>query len=187
MSDRKKLFDLLLERSFLFREDGFRLSSGKISPYYLDCKKTTLCSKALPLVGKLLWTAIEDLEIEAVGGLAIGADPLVAAVCFQAGLEGKNLEGFVVRKESKVYGTKQWLEGKVFAGMRCVILEDVVTTGASSLKAAQKALEAGLQVQAVVTLVDRDEGGREAIRKEGLDFRAIFHIEEFLAKRGITI
>ncbi len=186
MSERQKLFELLYERSFLYRKEGFRLASGKISPYYLDCKKTTFCSNALPLIGKLLWEEIKDLDVEAVGGLTLGADPLVAAVCFQAGIEGKNLEGFIVRKEPKFYGTEQWLEGRVFAGMRCVILEDVITTGASSLKAVKKAREAGLSVEAVVTLVDRGEGGKEAIQKEGLHFKAIFNIEEFLAKRGLT-
>ncbi len=186
MSDRQKLFELLFERSFLYREEGFLLASGKKSPYYLDCKKTTLCAEALPLIGKLLWEEIRDFGVEAVGGLTLGADPLVAAVCFQAGLEGRELEGFIVRKEAKGHGTKQWLEGRVLAGMRCAILEDVVTTGGSSLKAVRRAKEAGLQVVAVVALVDRVEGGEEAIRKEGLEFKAIFRIEEFLNRRGVS-
>jgi len=185
MSERKKLFELLFFRSFLYREEGFVLASGKVSPYYLDCKKTTLSAEALPLIGRLLWEEVKSFEPDAVGGLTLGADPLVAAVCFQAGLEGNPLEGFIVRKEAKGHGTGQWLEGRVEKGMRAVILEDVVTTGGSSLKAVRRAREAGLSVVAVVALVDRREGGEEAIKKEGLAFKALFSIEEFLKNQGL--
>ncbi len=186
MSQREKLFELLFERSFLYREEGFVLASGKKSPYYLDCKKTTLCAEALPLLGHLLWEEVRPFDPEAVGGLTLGADPLVAAVCFQAGLEERPLEGFIVRKEAKGHGTGQWLEGLVQKGMRAVILEDVVTTGGSSLKAVARAREAGLEVVAVVALVDRGEGGAQAIEKEGLAFRAIYHVEAFLKRQGVT-
>ncbi|WP_022853532.1 orotate phosphoribosyltransferase [Thermodesulfatator atlanticus] len=182
MSERKKLFELLLKRSFMYREEGFRLASGKISPYYLDCKKTTLCAEALPLIGKLLWLLAKDFAPEAVGGLTLGADPLVAAVCFEAGLLGQKLEGFIVRKEPKGHGTQSFIEGFVKPGMKTVILEDVVTTGGSSLKAADRAKEAGLEVLAVVALVDRKEGGREAITSYGLSFASVFEIDEFLSR-----
>ncbi len=181
MDPKKRLFELLYERSFLYREEGFKLASGKISPYYLDCKKTTLSSEALPLVGKLLFEEAWKFSPQAVGGLTLGADPLVAAVCFEAGLRGFLLEGFIVRKEAKGHGTKRYLEGNISAGMRAVILEDVVTTGASSLKAAQRAREAGLEVLAVVALVDRKEGAEEALKAHGLPLRSVFQIEQFLA------
>ncbi len=181
MDLKKKLFELLYERSFLYREEGFKLASGKVSPYYLDCKKTTLSSKALPLIGKLLWEEAQRFMPQAVGGLTLGADPLVAALCFEAGLRGLPLEGFIVRKEAKGHGTGRYLEGNISPGMRAVILEDVITTGGSSLKAVRHARDAGLEVKAVLALVDRDEGGREAIEAEGLELVSLFHIKEFLA------
>ncbi len=183
MNERETLFRLLFERAFLYSEEGFRLASGKISPYYLDCKKVTLSAQALPLIGRLLWERVKAYAPRAVGGLTLGADPLVSAVCFQAGLEGVNLEGFIVRKEAKGHGTGRYLEGLVEPGWPCVILEDVVTTGASSLKAVERAQEAGLKVQAVVALVDRREGGQEAFQKAGLSFEALFGIEEFLSQQ----
>ena len=181
MKARDELFRLLLERSFLYSEEGFKLASGKISPYYLDCKKTTLSAKALPLIGKLLWDRVKAFSPEAVGGLTLGADPLVAAVCYEAGINGVALEGFIVRKEPKGHGTKKYLEGNIRPGLKAVILEDVVTTGGSSLKAVWRAKEAGLEVVAVVALVDRQEGGREAITSQGLSFETIFTIDEFLS------
>lgn len=182
MNDREKLFKLLFERAFLYSEEGFLLSSGKRSLYYLDCKKVTLSAEALPLIGRLLWEKAQRFAPEAVGGLTLGADPLVAAVCFQAGLSGYPLEGFIVRKEAKGHGTGRFLEGFLRSGMKCVILEDVVTTGASSLKACQRAQEAGLEVKAVLALVDRKEGGREAFEAQGLFFEALFEIDEFLSR-----
>ncbi|AEH44355.1 orotate phosphoribosyltransferase [Thermodesulfatator indicus DSM 15286] len=179
-NERQKLFELLFERSFLYRPEGFRLASGKISPYYLDCKKTTLCAEALPLIGKLMWQEVKNFTPEAVGGLTLGADPLVSAVCFQAGLEGTPLEGFIVRKEAKGHGTQNFIEGAVKKGMKAVILEDVVTTGGSSLKAVSRARDAGLEVLAVVALVDREEGGLEAIKAQGLSLISLFTINEFL-------
>ncbi|NPB09020.1 MAG: orotate phosphoribosyltransferase [Thermodesulfobacteria bacterium] len=180
--ERKALFELLFERAFLYSEEGFRLASGKISPYYLDCKKVTLSARAFPLIGRLLWERAQKFSPQAVGGLTLGADPLVSAVCFQAGLEGHPLEGFIVRKEAKGHGTGNFLEGFVQPGWRSVILEDVVTTGGSSLKAVKRAQDAGLDVVAVIALVDRKEGGKEAIERAGLDFEAIFDIEEFLSR-----
>ncbi|NPA49429.1 MAG: orotate phosphoribosyltransferase [Thermodesulfobacteria bacterium] len=182
MDPKEKLFNLLYERSFLYREEGFKLASGKVSPYYLDCKKTTLAAEALPLIGKLLWQEVKRFSPEAVGGLTLGADPLVAAVCFEAGLAGQKIEGFIVRKEAKGHGTRRFLEGNVAPGMHAVILEDVVTTGGSSLKAVSRAREAGLEVRAVVALVDREEGGREAIAAEGLELVSLFRIRDFLAR-----
>ncbi len=185
MSLQEKLFELLLERSFLYSEQGFVLASGRKSPYYLDCKKTTLYAQALPLIGHLLWEESKKFDPDAVGGLTLGADPLVAAVCYAAGLEGYGIEGFIVRKEPKKHGTNQWIEGKIEKGMRAVILEDVVTTGKSSLQAVSWAQKAGLKVVAVIALVDRQEGGKEAILQQGLAFQALYNVEAFLKAQGI--
>jgi len=176
---KAKLFNLLKERAYLFKKEGFRLSSGRISQHYLDCKQVSLFSEALPLIGRLLWEEVKKFRPSAVGGLTLGADPLVAAVCFTAGLEGYPLEGFIVRKEAKGHGTQRYIEGRVRPGMRAVILEDVVTTGASALKAAQRAQEFGLEVLAVVALVDREEGGKEALSAQGLPLQALFTLREF--------
>ncbi|HIE32806.1 MAG TPA: orotate phosphoribosyltransferase [Thermodesulfobacteriaceae bacterium] len=176
---KEKLFKLLKERAYLFKEEGFRLASGRISQHYLDCKQVTLYSEALPLIGRLLWEEVKTFEPEAVGGLTLGADPLVAAVCFAAGLEGYSLEGFIVRKEAKGHGTQKYIEGHVRPGMRAVILEDVVTTGGSALKAYERAKEFGLDILGVVALVDREEGGKEALSERGLILRALFTLREF--------
>ncbi|QJA06850.1 orotate phosphoribosyltransferase [Thermosulfurimonas marina] len=177
---KEALFELLKSRAYLFKPQGFRLSSGKVSPHYLDCKQVTLYSRALPLIGRLLWEEARGFEPQAVGGLTLGADPLVAAVCLAAGLERVELEGFIVRKEAKGHGTGRYLEGHVRPGMRAVILEDVVTTGASALKAAQRARDFGLSVVGVVALVDRQEGGRERLAAEGLPLRSLFTLADFL-------
>ncbi len=177
---RERLFNLLKERAYLFREEGFRLSSGRISQHYLDCKQVTLYSGALPLIGRLLWEEVRSFEPEAVGGLTLGADPLVAAVCFAAGLEGIALEGFIVRKEPKGHGTRKYLEGHVRPGMRAVILEDVVTTGGSALRACERAEEFGLRVLAVVALVDRGEGGQEALARKGLPLKSLYTLKDFI-------
>ncbi|MBX6423534.1 orotate phosphoribosyltransferase [Thermosulfurimonas sp. F29] len=181
---REKLFRLLKERAYLFREEGFRLASGRVSRHYLDCKRVTLFSEALPLLGRLLWEEVREFEPEAVGGLTLGADPLVAAVCFAAGLEGYTLEGFIVRKEPKGHGTQRYIEGHVRPGMRAVILEDVVTTGGSALKACGRAEEFGLKVLAVVALVDREEGGAEALSERGFPLRSLFRLRDFSNPAG---
>ncbi len=177
--EREKLLDLILERALLYDpQKGFTLSSGKRSTYYFDCKRVTLFSPAVPLIGKAIWEKIEEEEIHAVGGLTLGADPLVLAVCAYAGLKGIPVEGFIVRKEPKQHGTQRWIEGYVSPGMRVLIVDDVVTTGGSVLKAIERAEEAGLEVARVVVLVDREEGGREAIVSRGYAFSAVFTFSE---------
>lgn len=176
---KEKLLDLLLERALLYDPiEGFRLSSGKISTYYFDCKRLTLSSRAVLLIGEALWEKVKDLKVQGVGGLTLGADPLVMAVCAYACLKNIPLEGFIVRKEPKKHGTQRWLEGYVHQGDRVVIVDDVITTGKSVLQAIEKAEDAGLEVVKVVVLVDREEGGREKIVNQGYDFSAVFSFTE---------
>jgi orotate phosphoribosyltransferase len=165
---RARLLELLTRLSYEQRE--VTLSSGLKSNFYIDCKQTVLGAEGHFLVGTLFGRVIEERapEVEAVGGLTMGADPLASAVSTMSYLSGRPLQAFYVRKEPKGHGTGQWLEGikSLRPGMPVAILEDVVTTGGSALKAIVRAREFGLKVALIVGLVDREEGGREALERE---------------------
>jgi orotate phosphoribosyltransferase len=165
---RARLLELLTRLSYEQRE--VTLSSGLKSNFYIDCKQTVLGAEGHFLVGTLFNRLIQEHapEVEAVGGLTMGADPLASAVSTMSYLSGRPLQAFYVRKEPKGHGTGQWLEGikSLRPGMPVAILEDVVTTGGSALKAIVRAREFGLKVALIVGLVDREEGGREALERE---------------------
>jgi orotate phosphoribosyltransferase len=164
---RVRLLSLL--RELAFERRTLTLSSGRTSDFYIDCKRVTLTAEGHFLVGQLLNAVIDRVApaAEAVGGLTLGADPLVSATSLMSFLAGRPLAGFLVRKEPKGHGTGQWLEGGALRrGMPAVILEDVITTGASSLRAIERARAADLTVVHVVALVDRDEGGRQAVEQQ---------------------
>jgi len=173
---RKRLQQIILERSFKLGE--FTLSSGKKSDYYVDCRTTTLHPEGALLVGRLLLPLALEFGADSVGGLTLGADPVVAAVISESARQGTPLRGFIVRKKAKEHGRGRGIEGNLEEGDRAVIVEDVVTTGGSALKAVEAAREAGAEVAAVVAIVDREEGGREAIEREGLEVRALFTASE---------
>jgi orotate phosphoribosyltransferase len=183
-SARTNLLGLLAERAY--RHGSFTLASGRSSHHYVNCKPVSLSGPGLALLGRLLLAQVEDGAI-AVAGLTLGADPLVSAVAMQAALEGRSLDALIVRKEAKGHGTGAWLEGPLPApGSRITVLEDVVTTGGSALKAVRQLQEAGYVVERVVAIVDRQEGGAEAMVAAGLDLRSLFLLEEVaaLAKAG---
>lgn len=165
---RARLLELLTRLSYEQREVTLR--SGLKSNFYIDCKQTVLGAEGHFLVGSLMNRVIQDRapQVEAVGGLTMGADPLASAVSTLSYLAGRPLPAFYVRKEPKGHGTGQWLEGvkSLRPGMPVAILEDVVTTGGAALQAITRAREFGLQVALIVGLVDREEGGREALEKE---------------------
>lgn len=165
---RVRLLELLKRLSYEERE--VILSSGQKSNFYIDCKQTVLSAEGHFLVGWLFGQLIAERapEVEAVGGLTMGADPLASAVSTVSYLGQKPLSAFYVRKEPKGHGTGQWIEGRKLLrpGMPVAILEDVVTTGGSALKAVERAREFGLKVALIVGLVDREEGGREVLEKE---------------------
>ena len=174
MTDRERLKQIILERSYERRL--VKLASGRESDFYFDGKQTTLHSEGGYLTGKLFYEAIRDVEgVQAVGGITLGADPIATATSIAAFLAGQKLHAFIIRKEPKGHGTGQWLEGRknLPPGTRVVIVEDVVTTGGSSMKAVRRAEEEGLTVLGIVTLVDREEGGRENIEAEGYWLRTI--------------
>ena len=164
---KTRLLDMLVTKSYRRADTPcFRLASGKLSDFYIDCKATTLCGQAMPLVGEVFAHQLPD-GVDAVGGLTMGADPIAHAIAHYSASHGKPVNAFSVRKEPKKHGTRKWIEGSVERGSRVVVLDDVVTTGGSTIDAIRKCREEGLRVVAVMALVDRqEEGGLEAIRRE---------------------
>lgn len=175
--DREALI-ALFETKALKRGD-FTLASGKKSSYYLDGKQVTLDSGGAVLIAEGILELLTESKPTAVGGMSIGADPITAAVITLAGLRSQLLLGFMVRKEPKTHGTKQYLEGPVQAGMKVAIVEDVVTTGSSSLQAINRVEDFGCQVVQVIAIVDRLEGGREVFAERGYPFASLLTIRDF--------
>jgi len=166
-SDMKvRLMNMIAERSFRYRDNPpFTLASGRQSNYYFNCKTTTLDPEGMNLVGNVIFDMISDAEITAAGGLTLGADPIANSISIISYQRGKPIKAFIVRKDVKGHGTKGVIEGNVDEGERVVILDDVITTGGSTITAIERAKEAGLIVDRVIALVDREEGGRENIEK----------------------
>jgi adenylosuccinate lyase len=178
--DRERLLSLLKERSW--RRGEVTLASGRKSDFYIDAKQATLTAEGAWLAGRLLLDEVRRLPaVRAVGGLTLGADPLVVAVAVASMQEGEPLDAFIVRKEPKGHGTRAWLEGAaaLAPGSPVVLLEDVITTGGSVLRAAERCEEGGLKVVGVVAVVDRQEGGAEAVR-DRYPLRALFTRQDFL-------
>jgi len=179
---RGALLRLLAERAY--RRGSFTLASGRTSEHYVNCKPVSLSGQGLALLGALMLEQVEPTAA-AVAGLTLGADPLVSAVALQAALDGRSLDALIVRKEAKGHGTGAWLEGPLPpAGSRITVLEDVVTTGGSALKAVTQLREAGYVVEQVVAIVDRQEGGAEAMAAAGLALRSLFLLEEVSAAQA---
>ncbi len=183
-SNREKLLDLLVKRSFRYDPSKpFRLRSGRMSDVYIDAKAVTLTAQGMALVGEAIWEKIAPLKARAIGGLTLGADPIAYATAMYATLTGKGqLDVFIVRKEAKGHGTGKGIEGPVSPGIKVVIVDDVVTTGGATVMAIKRALEAGLEILKVVPLVDRQEGGREAVEALGLEYDPIFTKTELLSR-----
>jgi orotate phosphoribosyltransferase len=178
-ADRRRLLSILKEKSYERRK--VILSSGRESDFYIDCRQTTLDAEGALLTGRLFCAMLEAGERpEAVGGITLGADPIVSAVSITSALRGWPVPAFIIRKEPKKHGTAQWIEGtkNLREGMRVAILEDVVTTGASTLKAIERAVLSGLVVARVLCLVDRNEGGAEAVAAAGYRVEPMFVKED---------
>jgi len=171
---------LALFRHKALKFGSFTLSSGKKASYYLDGKQVTLDPEGARLVGEgILDMLLVDRLPAAIGGMSIGADPITAAVVTMSAVRGTPVRGFMIRKEPKGHGTQQYVEGPVRPGEEVVIVEDVVTTGGSSLAAVDRAEAFGLKVIRVVGLVDRLEGGGEAFARRGLRFDSLLSIRDF--------
>ena len=177
---RQALLDLFC--AVAYREGDFLLSSGQKSTYYINGKQVTLHPQGGLAVGRILLPYISPQTV-AVAGLTLGADPIVTAASVVAAYEGRSLAALIVRKEVKGHGTQVYIEGPTLPqGSPVVVLEDVVTTSQSAMKAVDRLREAGYQVEEVITLVDRQQGGAEFYEKVGLKFQAVFTIQD-LQKR----
>jgi orotate phosphoribosyltransferase len=158
----------------------FRLASGREASFYLDAKQVVLDAHGAMLVGRAILERLRSLGAlpAAVGGMSIGADPITSAVITMAGVEGLPLKGFMVRKEPKDHGTKKYVEGPVEPGQRVVIVEDVTTTGGSSLLAIDRVQEFGLVVERVVTVIDRLAGAKDAFAARGIPLESLVTIRD---------
>jgi orotate phosphoribosyltransferase len=197
--DRARLLELL--RALSFERRKVVLASGRESDFYVDCKRTTLTAEGHVLVGRLLFDKVRRIQplVRGVGGLTLGADPIASAIALTsfleherrgattpgigAGAAPETVDAFIVRKEPKGHGTGQWIEGRktIPDGSRVVVIEDVVTTGGSALKAIERCRAERLEPVACVALVDRLEGGREAIEAEGVPLEALYTRKDFIS------
>ncbi len=179
---KQELIALLCEKSFKYSpEPTFKLVSGRLSNFYVNCKPTVLHPRGMFLVGHLMFEAIADIRPAGVGGLTFGADPIAMATAFASELKGSPMQAFSIRKEKKDHGIARWIEGDLPAGAKVVVIDDVATTGGSTIKAIERAREEGLDVVRAVVLVDRQEGGLDNIRRHVSDVRALVTREELMA------
>jgi orotate phosphoribosyltransferase len=177
-SDRDTLRQMLLDRSMRFGE--FVLSSGATSNYYIDVRKTSLHPAGLKLITKMFYEQLAKDEVTAIGGLTMGADPLVAGVMWWSHEMGKPLEGFLVRKAVKDHGTRGQVEGNLAGHKRVAILDDVITSGESALIAAEAAESYKAEVVRVMAVVDREQGAQQIFAQRGYPFTALFSIGDLL-------
>jgi orotate phosphoribosyltransferase len=178
MTERQQLIELLSERSV--KRGKFVLASGKTSDVYVDVRLTSMSPEGLSLIGPLVLASIRGAGwiVDAVGGLTLGADPIAYATSYASSLVPPLLRAFTIRKEAKGHGAGKRIEGPFESGDHVVILEDVITTGGSALQAIQAISEAGGSVSGVVAVVDREEGGREALEEQGYEVIPLVSISE---------
>lgn len=177
---KERLGEIILEKSFKYSENPpFTLASGKQSNYYFNCKPTTLDPEGMNLIGAIIFDMLKDTGITAAGGLTLGADPIANALAVISYQKGKPIKSFIVRKDVKDHGTKSAIEGSVSTGDKIAIIDDVITTGGSTITAIEQARKAGLNIEMVITLIDREEGGRENILKH------VDHIKSILTRTEI--
>ena len=172
---KEELLELL--KKYAYKKGEFTLSSGKTSEHYVNCKPVTLTGRGLTLTSLLM---LKEIDAGVVGGLTLGADPLVSGVSLVSALDGRMVNALIVRKEAKGHGTQAWIEGpELPIGTKVTVLEDVVTTGGAAIKAAEKLRDAGYEVNRVVAIVDILDGGAEAMKEAGLELRSLFSLEDF--------
>ena len=178
---KQELIELICRKSFKYTpEPTFKLVSGRMSKFYVNCKPTTLSPRGMFLVGHLMFDAIKDTVATGVGGLTFGADPIAVATAFASELKGKPVKAFSIRKEQKDHGIIKWIEGDIVQNEPVAIIDDVATTGGSTIKAIERARAEGVEVVKSVILVDRQEGGLENIREHVDDVTAIITRDELM-------
>jgi orotate phosphoribosyltransferase len=181
LNERDRLLELLKSKSLEIRK--VTLSSGRSSDYYIDCKRVTLSPEGAFLTAKLMLDLIGP-DVAAVGGLTLGADPIVSSIAVLSHLQGRNIAALIVRKEPKKHGTMSYVEGPALEnGTKVAVVEDVVTSGSSLLRAVERVAAAGYQPVQVLTILDRQEGGREAILEKGFNLQALFTREDLKIKK----
>ncbi|GAA5164797.1 orotate phosphoribosyltransferase [Ornithinimicrobium tianjinense] len=173
---RERLRELITDKAIV--HGRVTLSSGKEADYYVDLRRITLDGEAAPLVGDVMLDLVEDLRVEAVGGLTMGADPVATAMLHAAHRRGERLDAFVVRKAEKAHGLQRRIEGPDITGRRVLVVEDTSTTGGSPLTAVEACREAGAEVVAVAVIADRSSGAEEKIREAGVDYRAAYTLAD---------
>jgi orotate phosphoribosyltransferase len=180
---KQELIDMLCRKSFQYsQQPAFKLVSGRMSHFYVNCKPTTLSPRGMLLVGYLLYERLQGAGVTAVGGLTFGADPVAFAAAFASELSKDPIKAFSIRKTQKDHGIVKWVEGDVQKGERVAIVDDVATTGGSTITAIERARTEGLEVVKAVVLVDRQEGGLENIRNHVSDVSGIVTRDELLAR-----
>ena len=171
----RRILELAREVGAL-QEGEFTLTSGKKSNYYFEGKRLTLTPEGAYLVGKVVFDELADVGVDAIGGVAIGGYPMVAAVAVVSHLEGKPIPSFIVREETKEHGTRRRIEGHLKEGSRVAIVDDVITTGGSVSRAIEAAEAANGKVVKVIVVVDRHEGGSDKLKQQGYDFTGIINL-----------
>ena len=178
---KTELITMMAEKSFKYsRKPAFKLVSGRVSRYYVNCKPTTLNPRGMVLIGNIIFDMVKDLDVKGIGGLTFGADPIAMAVAFASQLKDHPINAFSIRKTQKDHGIIKWVEGDMAQGDRVVIIDDVATTGGSTIKAIERAQSEGLDVVKAVILVDRQEGGLENIQKH-VDAVAVITKDDLMA------
>jgi orotate phosphoribosyltransferase len=178
---KTELTDMLCRKSFKFsKEPIYKLVSGRMSQFYVNCKPVTLCARGMFLAGHLLFEEIKGDDVTGVGGLTFGADPLAIATAFASELKAKPINAFSIRKTRKDHGMIRWIEGDIQPGERVAIIDDVATTGGSTIKAIGRARSEGLEVVRAVILVDRQEGGIDNIRRHVSNVSSIITRDELV-------
>ncbi len=176
---KQELIQIVRAKSFQYSpEPVFKLVSGRMSQYYVNCKPTTLSPRGMYLAGHLIYEAVRDCNVQGIGGLTFGADPIAMAVAYTSELKKNPIKAFSIRKTQKDHGIVKWIEGDLNPGDRVAVIDDVVTTGGSTIKAIERARAEGMEVVKVVILVDRQEGGLENVQKQIADVEAIITVRD---------
>lgn len=177
---RNELFQIVKRLSV--KKGDFILASGQRSNYYVDCRLSTLDGRGSYLIGHLLYDMLAELNIDAVGGMTLGADPIISSILYRSAEVGKPMAGFIVRKEAKGHGAGNQIEGHIAPWMRIALVEDVVTTGGSTLKAIEAIRKAHptVEIAQVFSIIDRNAGGKEAFTRLQIPFQALYNVQAFL-------
>jgi len=173
---KKRLKEILLQKAIKFGD--FTLASGQKSTYYINCKMATLDSEGLYLIADLMLDKLDGVDCDAIGGLTLGADPIIGAMTALAHKRGRKLLGFIVRKDTKDHGTRSLVEGPLAEGMKVAIVEDVATTGGSASKAIDAARAFNCEIKKILVIVDRRQGAEDKFRRMNIELDPIFRKEE---------